>query len=49
VVLQTGIEPPHWAFETQGTHVPVPVKQTGVAAEHRVRFVPEHWAHEPLG
>jgi hypothetical protein len=22
VVLQTGVVPPHWAFETQGTHVP---------------------------
>jgi hypothetical protein len=25
VVLQTGVEPPHWAFETHGTHVPVAV------------------------
>lgn len=49
VVLQTGVVPPHWAFETQGTHVPVPAKQTGVAPKHRVVFVAEHWAHEPLG
>jgi hypothetical protein len=25
VVLQTGVEPPHCAFETQGTHVPAVV------------------------
>jgi hypothetical protein len=48
-VLQTGVEPPHWAFEMHGTHVPVAVKQTGIEPEHRVVFVAEHWAHEPFG
>jgi hypothetical protein len=23
VVLQTGVEPPHWAFEVHGTQTPV--------------------------
>jgi hypothetical protein len=48
VVLQTGVEPPHWALEVQGTHVPVPVKHTGVAPEHWAVFVAEHCAHAPL-
>ena len=34
VVLQTGVEPPHWALEVQGTHVPLDVKQTGVVPAH---------------
>jgi len=32
----------------QGTHVPVPVKHTGVAPEHLVALVAEHWAQAPL-
>jgi len=42
VVLQTGEEPPHWAFEMQGTQVPVVVKQAGVAPPHLVVLVAEH-------
>jgi hypothetical protein len=47
--LHTGVEPPHWAFEVQGTHVPVMVKQAGVAPEHWVALVAEHCPHEPPG
>ena len=47
--LQTGVAPPHSAFDVQGTHVPVVVKQTGVAPEHNDAFVAEHWPHAPPG
>jgi hypothetical protein len=33
----------HW------THVPDAVSQSGVAPEHAVAFVAEHWPHTPLG
>jgi hypothetical protein len=49
VVLQTGVVPPHWALEVQGTHVPLAVKQAGVAPEQAVAFVAEHWPQEPPG
>jgi hypothetical protein len=48
VVLQTGIVPPHWAFDVQGTQVPVVVRQAGVAPEHLVVLVAEHAAQAPL-
>ena len=47
-VLQTGVVAPHWAFDVQGTHVPVVVKQAGVAPVHLVVFVAEHCPHAPL-
>ena len=48
-MLQTGVAPPHWAFETQETQVPVAVKQTGVVPAHCAPFVAEHWPQEPFG
>jgi hypothetical protein len=48
VVLQIGAVPPHWAFDTHGTHVPVVVKQTGVAPPHALAFVAEHCPQAPL-
>jgi hypothetical protein len=47
VVLQIGVAPPHWAFDTHGTHVPDVVKQTGVAPEQAAAFVAEHCPHAP--
>ena len=41
-VLQTGAVPEHCAFETQATHVPLVVEQTGVEPLHRLAFVVEH-------
>jgi hypothetical protein len=41
-VLHTGVVPLHWALEVQGTHVPVPVSQAGVAPVHLLVFVAEH-------
>ncbi len=49
VVLQTGVVPPHWAFDVHGTQVPVVVKQTGVAPLHAVALVAEHCPQAPLG
>ena len=48
-MLHTGVVPPHCAFDTHGTHVPLAVKQAGVAPEHAVAFVAEHWPHAPDG
>ena len=48
VVLQTGVVPPHWAFDVQGTQVALAVSQTGVAPLHLVALVAEHWAQAPL-
>ena len=45
--LQTGVAPPHCAFDVHATQVPVPVKQTGVAPVHAVALVAEHWPHAP--
>jgi hypothetical protein len=47
-VLQTGVVPPHWAFDVQGTQVPVAVKQAGVAPVQAVALVAEHWPQAPL-
>jgi hypothetical protein len=47
-VLQTGVVPPHSAFERHGTHVAVAVKQTGVDPPHALAFVAEHCPHAPL-
>jgi hypothetical protein len=49
VVLHTGVEPEHWAFVRQETHVPVGGSQTGAEPLHFVAFVAEHMPHEPLG
>jgi hypothetical protein len=46
-VLQTGVDPPHCAFDTHGTQVPDVVKQTGVAPEQALAFVPEHCPQAP--
>ena len=46
-MLHTGVAPPHWALERHGTHVPVAVRQTGVAPPHALAFVAEHWPHAP--
>ena len=48
-VLQTGVEPPHCAFDRHGTQVALAAKQTGVAPVHWVAFVAEHWAQAPPG
>ena len=47
--LQTGVVPPHWAFDVHGTHTPVVVKHTGVDPMHAFALVDEHWLHEPFG
>jgi len=47
--LQTGVVPPHCAFETHGTQSPPPVSQTGVAPEQAVALVAEHWPQAPDG
>jgi hypothetical protein len=41
-VLQTGVVPPHCAFDVHGTQVAVGVSQTGVAPPQSVAFVAEH-------
>ena len=41
-VLQTGVVPPHCAFDMHGTHVAAGVSQTGVAPLQSVAFVAEH-------
>ena len=46
-MLQIGVVPPHCAFDTHGTQVPVPVKQTGVAPPHADAFVAEHCPQAP--
>jgi hypothetical protein len=47
VVLQTGVVPPHWAFDTHGTQVPAGVLQAGVAPLHALALVAEHCPHAP--
>jgi hypothetical protein len=39
---QTGVVPPHWAFDTQATHRPALVSHTGVAPPQRVALLAEH-------
>jgi hypothetical protein len=46
-VLQTGVVPPHCAFDVHGTQVAVGALQTGVAPLQRVALVAEHWAQAP--
>jgi hypothetical protein len=48
VVLQTGVVPPQFAFDVQGTHVAVATSQAGVAPEHFVALVAEQRPHEPF-
>ncbi len=45
--LQTGVLPPHCAFETQGTQLPLAVLQTGMAPPQAEALVAEHWAQAP--
>jgi len=47
-VLQTGVVPPHCAFDTHGTQVAVATSQAGVAPLQRVVFVAEQIPHAPL-
>jgi hypothetical protein len=49
VVLQTGVRPPHWAFDVHGTQVALAASHTGVAPEQRVAFVAEQVPHAPDG
>jgi hypothetical protein len=49
VVLHTGVVPPHWAFDVQGTQVAVGTSQAGVAPVHLVAFVAEHSPQAPVG
>ena len=44
----TGAVPLHCALETQGTHVPLDVKQTGVAPPQALALLAEHCPHAPL-
>jgi hypothetical protein len=41
-VLQTGVEPPHCAFDVQDTQAPAPVLHTGVLPEHWAPLLAEH-------
>jgi hypothetical protein len=48
VVSQIGVVAPQFAFEVQVTHVAPTVSQAGVAPEHLVALVAEHWPQAPL-
>jgi hypothetical protein len=46
---QTGSVPAHWAAEVQATHWPTVASQAArPVPAHLVRFVTEHWPHEPF-
>jgi hypothetical protein len=47
--LQTGVMPPHWAFDVHGTQVAVAASQTGVAPPQRVALVAEQTPQAPPG
>jgi len=47
--LQTGVTPPHSAFEMQLTHVPVGTLHAGMDPVHLVVLVAEHTPHAPDG
>ena len=47
MVLQTGVTPPHWAFDVQGTQVPLVVRQAGVVPVHLLVLVAEQTPHAP--
>jgi hypothetical protein len=47
-VLQTGANPPQFAFEVHGTQVAVEASQAGVAPVHFAALVPEQTPHAPL-
>ena len=47
-VLQTGVVPLHCAFDVHGTQTAAATSHAGVAPEHRVALVAEHWPHAPL-
>jgi hypothetical protein len=49
VRLHTGVVPPQYAFEVQGTQSPLAVKQAGLAPVQAVAFVAEHSVHDPFG
>jgi len=44
-----GVVPPQVAFDTQGTQVPVAVRQAGRGPVHREALLAEHWPQAPLG
>jgi hypothetical protein len=48
-VLQTGVTPPHSAFEMQFTHVPLATLHAGIDPLHRVVLVAEQTPHAPVG
>jgi hypothetical protein len=48
-VSQTGVVPPHWAFDTQATQVPEDALQTGVVPLQRVALVSEQTPQAPVG
>jgi hypothetical protein len=47
--LQTGVSPPHCAFEIQGTQVALATSHTGVAPVQRIALVAEQTPHAPPG
>ena len=49
VVLQTGVVPPHWAFDVQATQLPPAVLHTGVPPEHWAALLAEHCPQAPHG
>ena len=46
---QTGVAPPHCAFDVQATQRPAPTSQAGVVPVQRVALVAEHWPQAPPG
>src|SRR5258708_24787888 len=46
---ETGVAPPHWAFATQTTQVPLTASQAGVVPPQRVLLLAEQAPHAPLG
>jgi hypothetical protein len=47
--LQTGVTPPHWASDTQFTHVPVGMLHAGIEALQREVLVAEQTPQAPDG
>jgi hypothetical protein len=47
-VLQTGVVPPHCAFDTHGTQTAAATSHTGVAPLHALAFVAEHCPQAPF-
>jgi len=47
--LQTGVKPPHCAFDVHGTQIALGTSQTGVAPMQRVALVAEQTPQAPDG